>query len=68
MSTAQWQVGKAMSKTEIGSAICNSVLASEINVNLQLMGTSASPKYEDGGMTGVKKQPVEVWGSRKTGS
>lgn len=37
-------------------------------MNLQLMGTSASPKYEDGGMTGVKKQPVEVWGSRKTGS
>lgn len=57
-----------MSKTEIGSAICNSVLASVISVNLQLMETGASPKHEDGGMTGVKKQPVEVWGSRKTGS
>lgn len=57
-----------MSETETGSAVCNSILASVIGVNLQLMGTSGSPKYEDGGMAGVKKQPVEVWGSRKIGS
>jgi len=35
-------------------------------MNLELAGTSGYPRYEDGGMTGVK--PVEVWGSRKTGS
>lgn len=57
-----------MSKTKFGSAICNSVLASVISVNLQLVETPGSPKYEDGGMTRMEKQPVEVSGSRKTGS